>query len=631
MQARLEFKSDKSNKFWECSVEGNVYKARSGSLTSSEPTEHAPKVMGSPAEAAAYAEKMLRSKLKKGYVCIASDGFEKVATSDVVKAAIKQTKPPKSSTSSAKVLTGAALEIKTEGAKAGAEGLELAPLTNKVLLDAAKPIRESKRCKAEDIARVLKTLDGGKVSDAEARTFFSELLAIIGRSDFFKHTFAGLKYKKLHAAVLDVAQGIAKAGALGLDLDAPLAKFAKTFGAKSQGSSVGIGGLVEIVRAGETSDELRPIAKVLMCASMDRVLETGREAQGYMHPEGSGYSTKQSSTFFWADGYVASLEAQADPASPEGTRLARGLARLEDRDWLPEGTTHDYLAQSKTLAKATAALMSAFTDGKHTILADSGSLSGFDEANGQFYVPRGTYGEGYQNFQGGSLLRGEKGAALEALSNTEQYKPRAVRVFGDQLFVLTENTKQNGVAHLQVFDRETGEKVGSNVVPKPLNHLKGHSLAMTEDGALLYPSSEGGSQDPLGQLRVSINEKGKVKLDPTNVPADSTEGTKRTGFKLSAVTVHGDHAYGALEHANKGELRLIEYPLADLSKGRALATVPNPTGRHFFDSANEIAVNDDVMLVAGQNTLVVFDRDGEDISLRGALPVGARDLHLRAA
>ena len=68
-------------------------------------------------------------------------------------------------------------------------------------------------------------------------------------------------------------------------------------------------------------------------------------------------------------------------------------------------------------------------------------------------------------------------AGVTVLAVTDQYEPRVVRVAGNHLYALTNNTKQNGVAHLHAHDLATGARLGSNVLPRPQHHLTGRSLA----------------------------------------------------------------------------------------------------------------------------------------------------------
>jgi hypothetical protein len=202
-----------------------------------------------------------------------------------------------------------------------------------------------------------------------------------------------------------------------------------------------------------------------------------------------------------------------------------------------------------------------------------------------------------------------------------------VRSVGGSLLALAPATNQNNGADVQGYDPTSGNRVGSKPLPRPIHHLIGSSMAVDAQGGLLYPSSDSGSQDSLGRVRVTLPPKGSLQLDTLAVAADTTEAPKKTGFKLQAVAAHGDSAFGALFHEAQGELRLIEYPLPGLKGVRALATVPFVGSRGDISS---IAADGRHILVAGRRGVTVFAREGDSARLLGVLPVrDVDDIRLR--
>ncbi len=610
MRARLENTTGGSSKFWEVAVDGKTYTVKYGKLDGKGAREES-KTFATPAEALAEAQRVSAKKLKDGYTQVSGDRFDGAAAASAAQQPVGAVPPPTGSVAARALITGARDVPKTDGAKAAAAH----PVADAFIAAAKK----DKQVPVAALAKLLKSIDAGKLTAADAKPAFAAWGALCSRSDFVKTTFGDLKYAAVAEAALTVADAATRAIAGDAIDEAQLVGIATAMGARAHGNGqYGFFGAVkEVAAAAEKDRALRPFAQAMLEGGMDEVIAKGKDPLTFLFFQLDAKEWKRA-TFWWVEPYVAKLGARVDPASADGANVARGLRRLEHYDWVVPGTTERFLQQAPNVHAAVDALRAAFDDGKHTVAESPATLAGFDTVDGRVIAT-----------DADRLLVPAKGGAAKELANTDQYRPLAVRADQGRLLVLTENTKQNAVAHLQVYDATTGARLGSNVLPRPANHLVGRSAALDGDGAILFASSDSGSQDSLARVAAEVDPKGKLAMQVTTVDADTTEGAKRTGYKLRAVTVDGARAIGVLNHEANNSLRLVEYRLPKLDQARALNAEPipfvgNPKG------VNQIAATPTHLFVAGDHSITVLARENDGARMIGALPVnGVEDVRAR--
>jgi predicted DNA-binding WGR domain protein len=590
MNTRLELSAGTSNKFWEVSVEGASYRVTYGRLDGKGAKSEA-KTFANAAEAEAAARRIVAEKLRKGYSQVAGDGFE-TAQTGAAKAPVGAAATPAGSVRARDVLTG-----------------KTPPVSSGVAAAALEEMRTKKHVPVATVMALLRELDQGGGARADAEAVLSAYAALFTRSDFVAKSVPSSPYDGQEPAVVAIIEVASRARALGILTSVQQQSLVGALADRTQGTSpyVFVGGLKTILKRAEREAELEPLALAFVDACVDRMIEKGKDPATFLFFQ----TDDEKPTFFWHQHTVDRLGAKVDATTVEGAAVARALSRLESFYWLKPGATQAYLLSSPALNTAVRGLEQIANDPARVLATAKTPLAGYTESAGRVVA-----------VDTGKLMVGTK-----VLSDTGHYHARSLQLVGDRIVALTENSKQNNVAHLQVFDA-SGAKLGSNVLPRPVHHLVGSSSAVDADGAVLYASSDRGSQDSLARVTTKIDASGKLTVNANYVDADTTEGAKRTGFKLRAVAVHGKQAFGALHHEARNALKIVAYQLPDMKESAAILDVPAPyVGSHH--DLKQIAVNDTHVFVAGEKSLMVFERHGATAKLLGALPLAVSDVRAR--
>jgi hypothetical protein len=307
--------------------------------------------------------------------------------------------------------------------------------------------------------------------------------------------------------------------------------------------------------------------------------------------------------------YVARLAEAHPSASEQGAKVAAGLAKLEQLRFLPASAIDDYLHSDPKIAAAE----ERFALRKREPFLKGGSGSAIDGETR--FVPRAG---GHQSTSTIALVDARGGETTFA--STGKFAPYALALRGGEVLAIENN---NNVAYLEVYGRGDGRSLRRTVLPRPVHHVSSHSIAVSDQGRLVYASSDSKSRDLLVSMDPDFDPKDPKRAE--NLVRDTVLAP--SGYKFKAVAVEGDYAFAALVHDGKRSLKIMRYRLPNLSAETELLGHAPIAG---YPWVQQMMLIGDRIVVASHSSLLVLDRRGDQVKLAGSLPFESiDDLRLR--
>ncbi|MBC7794876.1 MAG: hypothetical protein H7Z43_14320 [Clostridia bacterium] len=361
----------------------------------------------------------------------------------------------------------------------------------------------------------------------------------------------------------------------------------------------------------EFADPLKPVtdlrevvlqrnafAKALVFSIVDQVVPTGVKAP-YLYTKSGQELIPVTLTTEYVEALAARTTDEASRA-----KVACGLERLGWNGLIDRTAYVDFLRTDPKVSATADWLAGIALDDARVIYRDT-RLTGLIEVGGAHYAPSGT-ARGDTN----AILRIEAGISTPVIT-TGKWLAKSLQARGAEIFALSVN---NDVCYLEVFDRDSGSLQRRVRLPPPINHVNGYSTALTDDGHFLYGSSNKNSHDVLALVDPSFDGEDPQRAE--NMLRVTAQAPK--GFKIKGVTVDGGHAFVAMMHDAKHELRIVRYNLPTLRNPTDVIAHPMPQLGRF--GGGEICMNASHIIISGGAVLHVFERDGGTARLTRSIP-----------